>query len=152
MRVLLKLTRGRSRVVELGTATAWTAITFALDDRRRRVVTYDVIEREEAKRYLDLVGPDVRERIELVVAPGCTGPRGQQPVDLLYIDSSHTREHTIAEVRAWQPYLRSGAPILFDDYTHPDYPGVREAIEELGLEGELRGKLFIHRHTNTVGA
>ena len=74
MRVLLEMTRGRSRVVELGTATAWTAITLALDDRRRRVVTYDVIEREEAKRYLDLVGPDVRKRIELVAAPGCTGP------------------------------------------------------------------------------
>jgi len=94
--------------------------------------------------YLDLVGPDVRERIELVVAPGCTGPRDQQPVDLLYIDSSHTRGHTVAEVRAWQPYLQPGAPVLFDDYTHPDYPGVRDAIEELGLEGKLRGKLFIY--------
>jgi Methyltransferase domain len=144
MRVLLKMTEGRRRVVELGTATAWTAITLALDDPRRRVVTYDVIEREEAKRFLALVGPDVRERIDLVVAPGCTGPRDRQPVDLLYIDSSHTREHTIAEVRAWRPYLRPGAPILFDDYTHPDYPGVREAIEELGLEGEVRGTLFIH--------
>jgi hypothetical protein len=53
MQVLLKLARGRSHVVEIGTATAWTAITLALDDRRRRVVTYDVIEREEARRYLD---------------------------------------------------------------------------------------------------
>jgi Methyltransferase domain len=151
MRVLLKMTRGRSRVVELGTATAWTAITLALDDRRRRVVTYDVIEREEVKRYLDLVGPDVRERIELVVAPGCSGPRDQRPVDLLYIDSSHTREHTIAEVQAWQPYLSLGALVLFDDYTHSDYPGVREAIEELGLKGELRGTLFVHRHTSMIG-
>jgi predicted O-methyltransferase YrrM len=151
MRVLLKLTRGRSRVVELGTATAWTAITLALDDNRRRVVTYDVIEREEAKRYLNLVGSDVRDRIELVVAPGCTGPRTKQPVDLLYIDSSHAREHTIAEVRAWQPYLRSGAPVIFDDYTHPDYPGVREAIEDLGLDGEVRGEFFIHRHTDMIG-
>jgi predicted O-methyltransferase YrrM len=141
------MTRGRTRVVELGTATAWTAITFALDDRRRRVVTYDVVEREEAKRYLGLVGPDVRERIELVVAPGRSGPRDQQPVDLLYIDSSHAREPTIAEVQAWRPYLRAGAPILFDDYAHPDYPGVREAIEELGLKGEVLGKLFTHRHT-----
>ncbi len=150
MRVLLQMTKGLGRVAELGTATAWTAITLALDDRRRRVITYDVIEREEAKRYLGLVAPNVRERIELVAAPGCTGPRDQQPVDLLYIDSSHTREHTIAEVRAWQPYLRPGAPILFDDYTHPDYPGVREAIEELGLEGELSGTLFVHRHTNMI--
>jgi predicted O-methyltransferase YrrM len=151
MRVLLTMTRGRSRVVELGTATAWTAITLALDDPRRLVITYDVIEREEAKRYLDLIAPDVRERIELVVAPGCTGPRDEQPVDLLYIDSSHTREHTIAEVQAWQPYLRPGAPVLFDDYDHPDYPGVREAVDELGLKGELCGKLFVHLHTDMIG-
>jgi cephalosporin hydroxylase len=64
----------------------------------------------------------------------------------LYIDSSHEREQTMAEVRAWQPHLRVGALVLFDDYTHPDYPGVREAIEELGLEGERRGTLFVHRH------
>jgi predicted O-methyltransferase YrrM len=151
MRVLLELTRGCNRVVELGTATAWTAITLALDDRRRRVVTYDVLEREEAKRYMELVGPDVKERIERVVAPGSTGPRDQQPVDLLYIDSSHMREQTIAEVRAWRPYLRPGAPVLFDDYAHPDYPGVRDAIEELGLEGEQRGELFIHRHSGMIG-
>ncbi len=151
IRVLLDLTRGCSRVVELGTATAWTAITLALDDRRRRVVTYDVLEREEAKRYLELVGPDVKEQIELVVAPGSTGPRDQQPVDLLYIDSSHMREQTIAEVRAWQPHLRLRAPVLFDDYAHPDYPGVREAIEELRLEGEQRGEFFIHRHSDLIG-
>lgn len=151
MRVLLELARGCGRVVEVGTATAWTAITLALDDRRRRVVTYDVLEREVAKRYLELVGPDVKEQIELVVAPGSTGPRDQQPVDLLYIDSSHMREQTIAEVQAWRPYLRPGAPVLFDDYAHPDYPGVREAIEELGLEGEQRGELFIHRHSDVIG-
>ena len=151
MQVLLELTRGCSRVVELGTATAWTTITLALDDRRRRVVTYDVLERDEAERYLKLVGPDVKEQIELVVAAGSTGPQDRQSVDLLYIDSSHRREETIAEVRAWRPHLRPGALVLFDDYAHPDYPGVREAIEELGLEGEQRGELFIHRHGDLIG-
>ncbi len=146
MRVLLELARGCSRVAELGTATAWTAVTLALDDRQRRVVTYDVLKRDEATRYLELVGSDVKERIELVVAPGSAGPLDQQPIDLLYIDSSHMREQTVAEVRAWQPYLRPGASVLFDDYAHPDYPGVREAIEELGIEGEQRGEFFIHRH------
>jgi cephalosporin hydroxylase len=86
----------------------------------------------------------------MVIAPGSTGPRDSEPVDLLYIDSSHEREQTIAEVRAWQPHLRPGAPILFDDYVHPDFAGVREAVEELGLEGDQRGKLFIHRHVGAL--
>jgi hypothetical protein len=108
-------------------------------------VTYDPVERVEPHRYLALVAPDVRARIKLVVAPGSTGPQDPEPVDLLYIDSSHEREQTINEVRAWQPHLRPGAAVLFDDYTNPDFPGVQEAIKELGLAGE-RGTLFVHRH------
>jgi hypothetical protein len=144
-RVLIRLARGCRRAAELGTATGWTAVTLALADPERRIVSYDVVSREP-ERYLDLVPRDVRDRIDLVVAPGSTGPRDDQPVDLLYIDSSHEREQTMAEVQAWQPHLRVGALVLFDDYTHPDYPGVREAIEELGLDGERRGTLFVHRH------
>lgn len=150
LRVLLELAKGCSRIVELGTATGWTAITLALDDPGRSVVSYDVVGRGP-ERYMELVRPDVRERIELVLAPGSTGPRDTRPVDLLYVDSSHEREQTIAEVRAWQPHLRSGALVLFDDYTNPEYPGVREAVEELELEGERRGGLFVHRHQAHVG-
>lgn len=145
-RVLLELARHRSRIVELGTATAWTAITLALDDAKRHVITYDPFERPEPERYLSLVGRDVRNRIEMVIAPGSTGPRDREPVDLLYIDSSHEREQTIEEVRAWQPHLRPGALIIFDDYTHPDFPGIKQAVEELSLVGEQRGNLFVHRH------
>jgi predicted O-methyltransferase YrrM len=146
MRVLLELARGCRQIVEIGTATGWTAITLALHDPGCRVVTYDAFERIEQQRYLGLVRPDVRERIEVVIAPGSTGPRDRPPVDLLYIDSSHEREQTVAEVRAWRPYLSPGALVIFDDYVHPDYPGVRQAVEELALDGERRGELFVHRH------
>jgi hypothetical protein len=146
LQVLLRTASGCRRVVELGTATGWTAITLALEDRQRRVVTYDPHERPEPQRYLALVGADVRARVELVVAPGASGPRDSEPVDLLYIDSSHERDQTIAEVNAWQPQLRPGATVLFDDYSHPQHPGVREAVDALGLDGEQQGTLFVHRH------
>jgi hypothetical protein len=145
LRTLLALARGRERVVELGTATAWTAISLALGASQRHVITYDITPRPEPDRYLGLVGASVRARVERVIAPGSDGPRDAAPVDMLYIDSSHEREQTIAEVTAWQPVLRPGAPIVFDDYGHPDYPGVAEAVAELGLRGELRGTLFVHR-------
>jgi hypothetical protein len=35
--------------------------------------------------------------------------------------------------------------VVFDDVTHPEYPGVREALRELGLQGDVRDGLFIHR-------
>ncbi len=131
--------------MELGTATGWTAISLALAQAGRRVISYDVVARPEPERYLGLVDAPVRERVEFVTAPGSQGPTEPTPVDLLYIDSSHDREQTVAEVRAWQEVLHAGAYVVFDDYRHPDFPGVAEAISELGLRGEERGALFVHR-------
>jgi predicted O-methyltransferase YrrM len=145
LRTLLTVARGCSRVVELGTATGWTSISLALADRHRTVLSCDVVERDQPRRYLGLVATDVRARIELAIRSGSEGPVDGAPVDLLYIDSSHERGQTIGEVRAWRPVLRPGAVIVFDDYSHPGFPGVREAVAELGLAGDQRGTLFVHR-------
>jgi predicted O-methyltransferase YrrM len=142
---LLRLARGRRQVVELGTGTAWTTISLALADPERRVTGFDPVVRPEREGYLRLVGPRTRARIELVDAPGARGPIGDQPVDLLFVDSSHEREETVREFQAWRPALAPGALVVFDDYDHPDYPGVGEAVAALDLPGERRGTLFVYR-------
>lgn len=142
--LLLKLARNRRRVAELGTATGWTAIALALADPQREVITYDPVRRPECERYLGLVDPAVRERIQFVQALGSSGPLDDRAIDLLYIDSSHERDETVSELEAWRPALRSGSLIIFDDYLHPQYPGVREAVEALGLDGDRRGTLYVH--------
>src|SRR5205807_2664279 len=101
--------------------------------------------RPERERYLALVGAKTRNRIEFVDAPGERGPAPGQEVDLLFVDSSHEREATVREFEAWRPALAPGALVAFDDYDHPDYPGVREAIAQLSLIGERQGTLFVHR-------
>jgi predicted O-methyltransferase YrrM len=141
---LLELAVGRHRVAELGTATGWTAISFALADPERQVLTYDPSDRPERIRYLDLVDSRVRARVQFFGARGVVGPPDRQPIDLLYIDSSHRRDETIAEVKAWRSALAPGGLVIFDDYTHALYPGVREAIEALGLDGKQQGTLFVH--------
>jgi predicted O-methyltransferase YrrM len=141
---LLRLAENRTYVVELGTAMGWTAIALALADPAREVASYDPFERNEVSRYLDLVPEDVRRRVAIIVAPTDEGPRVERPVDLLYIDSSHEREGTIRELEAWAPVLRKGSVIVFDDYVHPDFPGVRQAIDQLELDGEQTEGLFIH--------
>ncbi|HWI71147.1 MAG TPA: hypothetical protein VNT55_04270, partial [Baekduia sp.] len=53
---LLRLARGRRRVVELGTATGWTAAALALADPARVVVSCDPFVQPGRDRYLRLLG------------------------------------------------------------------------------------------------
>ena len=149
---LLSLGQGRVRVVELGTAAGWTSVSLLLADPRRTLLSYDVIHRPQLHRYLSLAPPDVRARLELVCAPGEQGPRARETVDLLYIDSSHECAQTIREWNVWRPVLAPDAIVVFDDYAHPAYPGVREAIEQLALAGEEREGFFVHHVELTQAA
>jgi predicted O-methyltransferase YrrM len=141
---LLGLARGSTAVVELGTGTAWSAIALALDDPARRVITYDPFVRPEREAYLDITGQDVRARIDLRAEPDSQGPRaGDRPVELLFIDSQHEYEPVLAAFRAWRDALAPGAVVVFHDYTHPDYPGVKKAVAKLGLSGREIGGVFV---------
>ncbi len=142
---LLDAAAGRRTVVELGTGTAWATIALALAEPQRTIVSYDPVLRAARERYLDIAGPDVRGRITFIQGPGEDGPGTARDVDLLFIDSSHERDPTIAEVGVWRPVLAPGALVVFDDYGHPDYPGVAEAVAALGIEGEERASLFLWR-------
>jgi predicted O-methyltransferase YrrM len=143
---LLDLARGRTAVVELGTGTAWTAISLALAEPARRVVSCDPYVRVEREAYLELAGLPVRERVELRNEPDTAGRRaGDPPVQLLFIDSSHAREATVAAFRAWSAALAPGAIVVFHDHGNPEYPGVREAVEDLELSGQVSGSLFVWR-------
>jgi predicted O-methyltransferase YrrM len=144
---LLALARDRRVIVELDTGTGWSAIALALADRKRRVISYDPCVRPERGAYLELAGAQARGRIDLREEPDSHGPRaGEQPVELLFIDSSHERESVLSAFRAWRHALAPGAVVVFHDYEHPSYPGVRQAILDLGLsDGSLRGGLFVWR-------
>jgi predicted O-methyltransferase YrrM len=145
--VLVNVAGSRGRIVELGTATGWTAISLVLADRRRTVTSYDPVQRPERERYLTLISSEARDRLEFVAAPGAEGPQHNELVDVLYIDSSHGQDETIRELQAWRPVLGDGAHVVFDDFAHPDFPGVRDAVLQLKLEGEQREGLFVHQVT-----
>jgi len=146
LRTLLDLAAGARLIVELGTGPAWTTAALALGQPQARVVSYDPVVHDHRDAYLALVPRDVRSRIEFVQAPGAAGAAaGAGPVDLLFIDSTHEREGTLAEFRAWRPRLASGAVVAFHDHGHPDFPGVAEAVAQLGLDGEAHGGLYAWR-------
>jgi predicted O-methyltransferase YrrM len=145
LRALLAAADGAGLVVEIGTGTAWTAIALALADQRRRVVTYDPHVFPQRAHYLAMVSQDVQARIELREGPGEDGPRVPIEVGLVFIDSGwHEREPTAAAFRAWEPSVVPGGVVAFHDYGD-FWPGVREAVAELGLEGYTVGVLFVWR-------
>ena len=145
LRELLTLAGDHDAVVELGTGTAWTAIALALADPARRVLSYDPVVRPERDRYLALAGPAVRGRITLLAEPGEQAAPAPGSVGFVFVDSAHDRTSTVATVAAWRAALRPGGVMAFHDYDHPDWPGVREAVEELELEGEVTAGLFVWR-------
>ena len=108
-------------------------------------MTYDAVERREVDRYLELVPEHVRDRVTTLIGSSLDGPRAEREVDLLYIDTSHGRADTIREFEQWRTALAAGAVVVFDDYSHPGFPGVEQAVRDLALTGVERQGMFIHR-------
>jgi predicted O-methyltransferase YrrM len=81
---------------------------------------------------------------------------GGKMVGLLFVDGDHTRDGARRDIEAWAPNLAPGAIIAVDDYGHPDWPGVAEAVDELVAEGFLapvtvyHDRLAVTRLTSTV--
>ena len=138
---LLRLAKGRRLAVELGTATGWTAGSLLLANPKRRLMSFDPVVREHREAYLALLPRSARERLELVPAPGHEA-RGVG-VELLFVDSSHDRDATVAEFRAWEPRLAPAALVVLHDYGNPAYPGVAEAVAELGLDGREHAGMWV---------
>jgi predicted O-methyltransferase YrrM len=142
--LLLRLANGRRSVVEIGTGTAWTTAALALADPARRVVSFDPIVRAERERYLDLSG--ARARVELRERGGEAGPSvGDPRPDFVFVDGSHEKGLTIEAFKAWRDALAPDGAIAFHDYENELYPGVTEAIRELGLEGQVERDVFVWR-------
>ena len=138
---LVRLARHRRRAVELGTATGWTSGALLLAEPERRLMSFDPVVREHREDYLALLPRAARDRLELVTAPGHEA-RGEG-IDLLFVDSSHDRDATVAEVEAWRPRLAPGALVALHDYGNPAYPGVAEAVADLGLSGREHAGLWL---------
>lgn len=69
---------------------------------------------------------------------------GGKTVGLLYVDGDHTKAGARRDIEAWAQHLAPGAIIAVDDYGHADWPGVREAVDELVAEGFLQPVEVFH--------
>jgi predicted O-methyltransferase YrrM len=136
---LLHLAKGGS-VAEIGTGTGWCALVLAACGSE--VFTCDRIDPPQRRVYQSLVSSETAERVHFSQRPGEEGPPKDVSFRLLFIDASHSRDDTISNFNAWRAAVDPGGAVAFHDYT-PEWPGVAEAIETLGLEGATYGTLFV---------
>lgn len=55
------------------------------------------------------------------------------PIDFVYIDALHTYEGVRDDLRLWFPKVRDGGIVGGHDYGHPNFPGVKRAVDEFFL-------------------
>jgi cephalosporin hydroxylase len=132
---------GIEHVIETGTRHGGSALFFAETLRARRargpVVSIDIdgemnqIPRHPAIRFLlgDSASPDM-------VAHALASLPERGPLFLI-LDADHSRDHVLAELRAWVPQLRSGDYLVVEDTivnghpVRPEHgPGPMEAIRD----------------------
>ena len=85
---------------------------------------------------------DLRRGDSVELAPEIYGEYGQ--VDILFIDTIHTYERTLAEFNAWQPYLSRRAIVCLDDLNRvemgtifEDLPGTKMRLNALHPGAEM---------------
>lgn len=50
--------------------------------------------------------------------------------DFIFLDAMHTYEDVKADIARWWPRVRPGGVMAFHDYSHGDFPGVKQAVDE----------------------
>ncbi len=51
-------------------------------------------------------------------------------LDFVFIDADHSYEGCKADIAAWLPKLKPGGLLSGHDYDHPEFPGVKLAVDE----------------------
>lgn len=119
-------------VVELGVSKgeSTTALLAAVNDSGGHLFSIDILEclnarmrLKEESNWTFIQGDDM----EIV-------KEWNKPIDHLFIDTSHTFEHTLAELREWGKWVKSFGSISLHDTQLRRCPGVRKAIGEYLLE------------------
>lgn len=128
----------RGRFVEVGAWKGRTSLTL-LSGADLKVFTLDVIDifTGSAEHQEKLKGASTRDEFEfninkhgyqdfvtIIQKPSVEAAKEyfDDSIDGIFIDAAHDYENVKADILAWYPKLKSGAPMLFHDYPHPDDP------------------------------
>ena len=78
----------------------------------------------------DSLSPETMKKVMEVV--------GKDEIDVLNVDSGHSYETTLEELKLWAPKVRIGGFISLHDWEHPKAPGVREGWDAYMAQGDIK--------------
>lgn len=139
-------------IIEAGTAMGGSALVWATILREvnpsGRIITIDIVNNSKEVRKLALA----REMIQFIIGSS-TDPKVVSEISgeakgkrvLVILDSNHTRDHVLEELRSYTPLIQIGGYVVVQDsdiYGHPIYltygepkgPGPYEAIDAFMAE------------------
>lgn len=110
-----------ARYLEIGTGSGCSLIAALFGLAHHDDVhawTVDITPRPYLQHEMDMREID-EERYTSIVTPGGSlevAKTWNTPLDMVYIDGDHSYEGCQSDIRAWEPHLRFGGLMVFDDY------------------------------------
>lgn len=93
-----------------------------------------------------------RDRITPLRAPSAVvAALWVQPIGLLFIDAIHTYEGVRDDLRAWIPHVAPSGILAVHDYGD-SYPGVRQAVDEIGSARGRSAGWIVHTQVESLWA
>jgi len=126
-----------ARIVEIGTGKGISLLRIlyglALHEDAR-VWTIDLVEQEPVREELQAAQIPNWRYTMLVGDSAEIGKADWEPLDLIFIDGSHTYKGVLADVEAWEPHMKESGIMVFHDYANPLHE-VTQAVDESMAEG-----------------
>ncbi len=108
-------------ILELGTEKGASTTVFlqACEEQNGKLVSVDLMDCSDVSDspHWQFIQAD-STNVEFILEKA---PHLREGIDVLYIDSLHTREHVEKELMGWYPYLNKEAWIFFDDVDSTPY-------------------------------
>jgi predicted O-methyltransferase YrrM len=130
--------RGKSTVaLALGARDGQQAPFWAIDPHAPFDAggAWDFGPADRAALLRNLLGCGVAEDVQIVMLPSLAAACGWwQPIDLLFIDGDHSEAGTLADWRAWSPWLAAGGLALLHDREQPGPAAVLASLDMTRFE------------------
>lgn len=141
---MLNIELNLKNVLELGTRTGESTIALLLATKELEgtMTSVDVDECHEAKSKVKKFS---LEKYWNFIQSDDLTLNWETPIDHLFIDTSHEYDHTLAELKKFEPLVRKGGIITFHDITSS--PPVLNAINDFIIDRkDFRFYKFFHNN------